>query len=90
MNTKTIYDERINRNNNFGGYCRLSRELVKQATGYDKKFAGGEMSWNEYKSTAYKETHFEDVQVHIVLDFNTHKATITYDDPISKPDWVKL
>ena len=90
MNTKEIYDKRINRDNNFGGYEKLSNELVKKATGYDKKFKGGSMSWNEFKSTAYRQTHYDDVQIDIVLDFNTHKATITYDDPIRKPDWVDL
>lgn len=89
MKTFTITDGRINRNNNFGGYMELSSELVKSATGFDKDFSGGEMGYDFFKSTAYKMTHFDDVQIDITLDFCTHTATITYDDPIQRPEWMK-
>ena len=80
MKTLTINDSRINRNNTMGGYQDLSSEIVKSATGFDKKFEGGQMSWNEYKGTAYKQNS-NDVQVDIVLDFNTGTAIISYDEP---------
>ena len=89
MKTLTISDSRINRDNNFGGYQRLSSELVKSATGYDKEFNGGSMSWDNYTGTAYKKTHFDDVQIDITLDFNSHTATIKVGDMIRKPEWMK-
>lgn len=90
MNTLTITDSRINRDSNFGKYMELSNELIKTSTGYDKEVSGGRMTWDYYQATAYKKTHFDDVQVNIFLDFNTNTATITYEDPISKPEWMNF
>lgn len=89
MKIITLTDNRINRDNNFGGYQTLSNELVKNETGYDKKFSGGSMSWDNYTSTAYKKTYFDDVQIDITLDFNSHTATIKIGDIIKKPEWMK-
>lgn len=73
----TINDSRINRNNNFGFYTELSRELVKTATGMQRdSLHGHTMSWDEFKAVSYMHDN-NDVQVDVVLDFNTNSATIT-------------
>lgn len=78
--TKTISDNRINRDNNAKGYLALCTELV-QGLGYDKNFAGGwSMSWNEFKTTAYRKDN-KDVQVDVTLDLANGFATITIDEP---------
>lgn len=77
MTQYTINDSRINRNNNFGYYTELSRELVKTATGMQRdNLQGRTMSWDEFKAVSYMHDN-NDVQVDVVLDFNTNAATIT-------------
>ena len=79
--TKTISDNRINRDNNAKGYLALCTELV-QGLGYDKNFGDYDwsMSWNEFKTTAYRKDN-KDVQVDVTLDFANGSATITIDEP---------
>ena len=78
-NTIGVDDARINRDNNFGGYCRLAAELVEQATGMKRTFGGGTMTWNDFHSTSYRHT-WGDCQVDVTMDFNNHKATIIVED----------
>lgn len=78
--TVKVSDRRINRDNNMMGYRELCTELV-QAQGYNKTFDGGcIMSYDEFKTTAYKQNR-NDVQVDITLNFITGEATITVDNP---------
>lgn len=77
MKQYTINDSRINRNNNFGYYTELSRELVKTATGMQRdNLHGTTMSWDEFEAVSYMHDN-NDVQIDVVLDFNTNAATIT-------------
>ena len=81
--TKTYTDSRINRNNDFGGFCELAQEIVHDKTGINKEFKGGSMTYNEFKSTAYRH-NWKDAEVDVVMDFNTNKITITVDAPERK------
>lgn len=77
MTQYTINDSRINRNNNFGYFTELSRELVKTATGMQRdNLHGHTMTWDKFEAVSYMHDN-NDVQVDIVLDFNTNAATIT-------------
>lgn len=77
MTQYTINDSRINRNNNFGYFTELSRELVKTATGMQRdNLQGRTMSWDKFEAVSYMHDN-NDVQVDVVLDFNTNAATIT-------------
>ena len=77
--TVKVSDRRINRDNNMMGYRELCTELV-QAQGYNKTFDSGcIMSYDEFKTTAYKQNS-NDVQVDITLNFITGEATITVDN----------
>ena len=83
MKNLTVKDSRINRYNCFGFFEELSSEIIKSETGFDKDVSGGTMTYDYFKGTAYKKND-DDVQVDIVLDFNTQTATITYEEPRQK------
>lgn len=74
--TTTINDCRANRHYCFGQYIQICEDVVKSHLGLDKKFGGGSMTWNNFKSTSYKCTR-DDVQVEVFIDFNRHTVTIT-------------
>ncbi len=77
MKQYTINDSRINRDNNFGYYTELCRELVKTATGMQRdNLHGHTMTWDKFEAVSYMHDN-NDVQVDVVLDFNTNAATIT-------------
>lgn len=87
--TKTISDNRINRDNNAKGYLALCTELV-QGLGYDKNFADYDwsMSWNEFKTKAYRKDN-KDVQVDVTLDFSNGSAIIII-DIIDEPERLSI
>ena len=81
MKTTTTYtDSRINRNNNFGGFCELASEIVLSKTGINKEFKGGNMTYNEFKSTAHR-YDWNDSEVEVIMNFNDNTITITVDTP---------
>lgn len=75
----TAQDARINRDNNFGDYCKLAAELTEQATGMKRTFSVGTMTWNTFHSTSYRHT-YRDSLVDVTMDFNKHEAIITVED----------
>ena len=77
MKTTTTYtDNRVNRDNNFGGFMELAHDIVLEKTGLDKNFSGGSMTYNNFTTTGYKK-HGKDSQVDVVMDFKTNTITIT-------------
>lgn len=73
---KTINDKRANRDNDIKGYRELCHDVVKEQLGIDKEFGGCTMTYDTFKSTAWKH-NYKDIQVDVRIDFNAHTITIT-------------
>lgn len=70
--TTTHHDSRINRDQNAAKFL----EICGEYTGRD--FSGWMMSWNEFKTTSYRDSsNGLYTQVDVILDFNTNSITIT-------------
>lgn len=75
MTTSIFTDSRVNRDINMGKCHSICVEYAKKATGQDRVFGGGTMTWNDYTSNSWKRDRF-DIQVKATLDFNLHTVTI--------------
>lgn len=76
MKTTTIKDSRINRDHCAGEYLEMCHEFVKESFGIEKNFKGHCMSWDNFKTTGYR-NDYKDVQVDCIMDFNANIITIT-------------
>lgn len=72
--TTTNHDERINRDQNAAAFL----EICSEYTGRDFSNSGYTMSWDEFKTSSYRNSSKGlYTQVDVLLNFNTNTITIT-------------
>ena len=72
-----VSDERINRENDLGGFEKLGREIIEKTIHEPRNFSLHTMTYNDCYGTSYCK-NWRDYQIDVHFDLNTEQATLDF------------